>query len=78
MKPNVGGNDKTIRLVLGGLCLVLAMFLDVGTVFRILLYAGALIGLSTGLLNYCPINHMLGVNTRKKPEEWEKPGARPS
>ena len=62
MKKNVGGNDKTMRIVIGALSLVL------GYLVSPWFYAIALIGFATAFISWCPINHMLGVNTCKMSE----------
>ncbi len=60
MKPNVGGIDKTLRLVAGTGLLALFAFGE-GT----LRYWGLLgiVPLATGLLNFCPFYPLLGIST---------------
>ena len=57
---NVGGLDKTLRIVIGAL-LVLAFFLTDGPYSP--LYLLGIIPLVTGLLGTCPIYSLIGVNT---------------
>ncbi|EAU44405.1 MULTISPECIES: YgaP family membrane protein [Salipiger] len=57
---NVGGLDKTLRIVVGAL-LVLAFFLTDGPYSP--LYLLGIIPLVTGLLGTCPIYSLIGVNT---------------
>ena len=60
MKANVGGIDKTLRIVVGIALLALFFFIEgparwVGLV--------GLVALGTGLLNFCPLYTVLGINT---------------
>ena len=57
---NVGGLDKTLRIIVGAL-LVLAFFLTDGPYSP--LYLLGIIPLVTGLLGTCPIYSLIGVNT---------------
>jgi len=65
LKHNVGGMDRSFRIVLG-LVLMLLIFFGVftGTLRAVAFVVGA-IALVTGVLQYCPINQMLGINTCK-------------
>jgi hypothetical protein len=60
---NVGGTDKTIRIVLGIALVALGLLADLGMTWTIVVYALAVIALLTALINYCPINSLLGINT---------------
>jgi len=68
MERNVGGMDRSARLVLGPLLAVvgLAIVLDVVSTSvylgGALVLAGAIL-LVTGAVQQCPINSLLGVNT---------------
>ena len=59
MKKNVGGKYKTMRIVLG------IIFLILGYMVNPWFYVLAAIGFVTAFINYCPLNHMLGINTCK-------------
>jgi hypothetical protein len=61
MKKNVGNADKWIRIVLG--VVVLSLLVLDGNV----LWVGLLgfIPLITGLINFCPLYLLFGVNTNK-------------
>jgi hypothetical protein len=63
MIRNVGSLDQIIRLVLGAI-LVSLVFVGPQTPWGWL----GLILIATGVINFCPIWMMLGVNTRKKQE----------
>lgn len=57
MKANVGGMDKNIRIAVGILLILLAIFSH---------HKWAWIGiipLATGLFNFCPLYTMLGKST---------------
>lgn len=60
MKANVGGIDKTLRIVVG--IALIALFFVLEGPARWLGLAG-LVALGTGLLNFCPLYTVLGINT---------------
>ena len=68
MERNVGGLDRTARLVLGPLLAIAGLAIVLGFVTTNV-YLGAalvLVGavfLVTGAIQQCPINQFLGVNT---------------
>ena len=68
MNPNVGGLDRTARLVVGPLALLagLGVLVDVlpagSLVGAALLVVGAIL-LVTGATRRCPLNSLLGVDT---------------
>lgn len=62
MQSNVGGTDRTVRIVLGLVLLPLSYLVLSG----ILSAAGYVVGgiaLITGLIRFCPVNAMLGIDT---------------
>jgi hypothetical protein len=62
MKPNVGGVDKVLRIVVGAVLLALVFLLRSGDS----LWWWGLIGiipLATGLLGHCMLYSILGINT---------------
>lgn len=76
MEPNVGGNDRIARLIVGPI-LILAgiagyvgvLALAVGPVPQalasvIVLLVGVIL-LVTGVVAKCPLNGILGINTRR-------------
>jgi Inner membrane protein YgaP-like, transmembrane domain len=65
VKQNVGGLDRLFRLSIGFASSALA-FTTEDLVLRITFGFVALIGLGTGLLGYCPINGILGLDTSTK------------
>lgn len=60
---NVGGADKTIRIVLGIALLAVGLFAGLGTTWTIVAYAAAAIALLTAFAGYCPLNALFGVDT---------------
>jgi len=60
---NVGGTDKLIRITLGVALVALGLLVDLGVALSIAAYAVAVILLLTALINYCPLNTLLGINT---------------
>ncbi len=60
---NVGGADKTIRLLLGVVLIAVGLFADLGTTWTIVVYAAAVIALLTAFVGYCPLNALFGIDT---------------
>ncbi len=70
METNVGGLDRTARLVAGPLLLIvgiaaIAELLPLGTVVGAVAAVFGLVFLVTGLSRMCIINQLLGVDTSK-------------
>jgi uncharacterized membrane protein HdeD (DUF308 family) len=68
MERNVGGMDRTARLVLGPLLAVVGLAVVFDVVSTNVYLGGALVVvgavlLVTGAVQQCPINSLLGVNT---------------
>ncbi len=57
MQCNMGQSERRIRIFVG-LCMILAIFLAHGPNW---LWIG-LIPLATGLINFCPLYRLLGIN----------------
>ena len=66
MKSNIGYIDKSIRILVAAVALVLYFTHVVSGGFAILFLIVAAILLITSFLNFCPIWHFLGISTRKK------------
>ncbi|MDP2379531.1 MAG: DUF2892 domain-containing protein [Pseudohongiella sp.] len=62
MKANVGVADKSVRIVAGAVLIVLTLMGTIGVWGWI-----GIVPLLTGLMNFCPLYTVLGVNTCKKP-----------
>jgi hypothetical protein len=63
MKKNVGKVDRWIRIILGTAILSLLVILPGG--FRWFGLIG-LVLIVTGILNFCPLYLLFGINTNKK------------
>jgi Inner membrane protein YgaP-like, transmembrane domain len=63
MKANVGGVDKILRIVGGLVLLSLILILDGNARWWGLV---GLVPLLTGLINFCPIYTLIGLNTSAK------------
>lgn len=65
MQCNVGGVDKTVRILAGIGLAAFALFADVDTVWRIVAGAVAAVALVTATVGFCPLNSLLGINSCK-------------
>lgn len=63
IEKNVGGADKTIRIVVGVVMIALAMFADMTTGWRIVAWVVAAVSFLTAVSGFCPLNKLLGINT---------------
>jgi len=67
MKRNIGGIDMLIRLLIGAILFYIGLFdnpiVSGGTSQKIVAVA-AFLPLLTGLLRFCPLYTLIGVNTR--------------
>lgn len=66
MKANINNTDKTIRILLAILLVVLYIAGVVSGTLGIILLIVAIVLLLTALINFCPVWQLLGINTRKK------------
>lgn len=62
---NVGGYDRVFRLILGVVLIALAYFGILTGTGAIIAYVVAAIALVTGLVKFCPVNALIGINTCK-------------
>lgn len=69
MKPNVGGFDRIGRIVIGVVLLIVGLTAPIGAGWQILALVVAAIALVTAVVQFCPINSMLGINTCKTKEK---------
>jgi hypothetical protein len=58
MKANVGGIDRTLRIVVG-LVLLSLVFVGPKTLWGLV----GLVPLATGFMRFCPVYPLLGINT---------------
>ena len=63
MERNVGGADRTARLIAGGALLGAAAAAPIDARWRALLGAGGAVALGTALSGQCMVNKALGLNT---------------
>ncbi len=60
MPKNVGGIDRILRIVVGAALIIWHLFLG-GPVWAWI----GVVPLATGLLNFCPVYSILGLDTNK-------------
>jgi hypothetical protein len=60
MKLNVGSADKVARIVLGVVIIALGFY------FKSWWGVVGILPLLTGILNFCPAYHLIGVSTKTK------------
>lgn len=58
MQSNVGGIDKTLRIAVGALLILLALTGTIGVWGWI-----GVVPLATGLFNFCPAYKLIGITT---------------
>ena len=63
MKCNVGGMDMIARLVIGVVLLAIGLTVTMGLGLKIIVFVLAAIALITGIVRYCPLNALIGLNT---------------
>lgn len=60
---NVGGIDRTARIVLGIVLLIVGLAAPIDMTWRIVALVIAAIALVTATVRFCPANAILGINT---------------
>ena len=63
MKCNVGGIDRTGRIAIGIVLLLVGLAAPLDMIWRIVVLIVAAIALLTGIVRFCPANAILGINT---------------
>ncbi len=63
LENNVGGVDKTVRIVLGMVLLVAGLFVKGGGLGQWFLFLLAAIAFVTAFLGFCPLNKLLRIDT---------------
>ena len=66
MKKNMGKTDKTIRILIALLFVILYLTGMVGGLFGIILIIFSVMLLLTSFISYCPAYPLIGLNTIKK------------
>jgi len=62
---NVGSFDQILRLVLGIVLIALAYFKILSGTAAMIAYIAAAIAIVTGLIKFCPLYAILGINSCK-------------
>lgn len=65
MKKNMGNTDKAIRTLIALIIAALSYFEIISGVLGNILLVLAIILLITSFVNFCPLYHLFGINTRK-------------
>jgi len=63
MTCNVGGVERRIRILLGILMLVIGVFANLSLIGTAIVLMLGGITLATGVIGYCPLWTLLGMNT---------------
>jgi hypothetical protein len=63
MKCNVGGVDMAARLIVGLALVVVGLSVPMSIVWQVVVFVIAAIALVTGIIRYCPLNALMGLNT---------------
>ena len=63
MCKNVGGTEKGVRLVVGGLLIAAALVVDLPTWGTTTLSVVGIVAIVTGVVGYCPAWSIFGINT---------------
>lgn len=67
MKYNVGGVDRAIRMTLGVALFFVGYFGGFSIAGAVVVYLFAAAALITGLINFCPLYRLFGINTCGEP-----------
>lgn len=65
MIKNVGTQDRILRFALAAVAVVAAFLVGPTSVWGIILFVVAVVLVGTGLVGFCPIWRLLGVNTHR-------------
>lgn len=63
MKCNVGGIERPIRMVLGLVLIAIGSFADLPPVGTGIAFVAGTIALVTGVIGFCPVWALFGLNT---------------
>jgi len=73
MNCNVGGIDRTVRIVAGIALLLVGLLVPMQTLWQAVVLLIAAVALITAFVHFCPANAMLGINTCGGGEKKKKP-----
>jgi hypothetical protein len=65
MLCNVGGIDRTGRIVIGVVLLLVGFLAPLTVFWKTIVFLLAAVALITGTLRFCPANYLFGINTCK-------------
>lgn len=65
MRCNVGGVDRTGRIIVGIVLLLLGLFAPLEAGWRTLFFILAAVALVTAIIRFCPANALFGIDTCK-------------
>ena len=65
MKMNQSTFERFVRIIVGGILLILATYLPVGPALSWILVIAGLVLMLTGLAGWCPIYSALNLSTKK-------------
>lgn len=68
MEKNMGSTDKTIRILIAAVILILYFVNVISGALGVILLIIAVIAIVTSLIGFCPLYKLLGINTNKKKE----------
>lgn len=63
MTCNVGGIERTLRISLGVILIAIGYLVGLPVWGAVVLYVLGAAALITGVIQYCPVSHLLGTNT---------------
>lgn len=65
MNKNVGGIDRFLRVALGIVLVLVGLFSPISGGVKNIVFIVAVIALFTGVVGFCPLWKILGINTCK-------------
>jgi len=63
MQCNVGRIDQAIRIIIGVVLLLVGFLAPLGFIWQVVVLILAAIALITGIVRFCPLWAVLGINT---------------
>jgi uncharacterized membrane protein HdeD (DUF308 family) len=66
MRCNVGGADRTVRIVAGIVLIAVGLLYPLSVAWQTAVFVVGVIALLTGLMRFCPISALVGRNTCKQ------------
>ncbi len=66
IKKNENNFDRFVKILIGSIVLYFTFYFHLPIIATSLLVFAALWMIVTGLIGYCPLYHLLGINTERK------------